>query len=261
MVSAISRFVRRTAPLLLLIMGVLGSAGCTDDSSEEAETEQAIEWAALADSMQQDLHERYWNAAEQYVHADDSADTEFHYWWSAHALDVVVDAYQRTQADAYLKRMRAVHERIRKNSEATWQRPYYDDMAWLGLSSLRAYQSTGEARYLEVTRTLWEELKGGWNNQEGGGIARRRSQPGYKNTASSAPSVILAVRIHRELGDPEYRDWAQRIYSWLNDTLVNQETGLVWEGSTGRGTGRWSETGSLRTTRAPTSARPTRCIG
>lgn len=218
-------------------MGFLGLAGCTGGPSDEAEEDEAIEWAALADSMQQDLHDRYWNAADQYYLADDSADTEFHYWWSAHALDVLVDAYQRTQNEAYAERLRALHEGIRANSEGTWQRPYYDDMAWLGLSSLRAYQATGESRYLEVTRTLWEELKGGWNDRQGGGIAWRRSQPGYKNTPSNAPSVILAVRLHRELGDPEYRDWARRIYSWLNGHLVDQSTGLVWDGVNRQGNG------------------------
>jgi len=231
----VSRFVRPPFLLLFfLVMSALAFGGCTDGASEN---DDAIEWTALADSMQQDLHERYWNAADQYYLADDSADTEFHYWWSAHALDALVDAYQRTQDDVYLKRMRALHEGIRKNSEGTWQRPYYDDMAWLGLSSLRAYQATGESRYLEATRTLWGELKGGWNDRQGGGIAWRRSQPGYKNTPSNAPSVILAVRLHRELGDQEYRDWAERIYAWLNDTLVNQETGLVWDGVNRQGNG------------------------
>lgn len=221
---------------LIAVTGLLGLVGCSG-ISDDSGSDESIEWAALADSMQQRLHDQYWSEAGQYFLADDSGDTEFHYWWNAHALGVLVDGYRRTQNKVYAERMRALQEGIRANSEGTWQRPYYDDMAWLGLSSLRAYRATGESRYLEVTRTLWEEVKKGWNDRQGGGIAWRRSQPGYKNAPSNAPSVILAARLYREFGEQEHLEWAQRIYSWLNDNLVNQKTGLVWDGVNRQGNG------------------------
>lgn len=115
-------------------------------------------------------------------------------------------------------------------NEDAYPNNYYDDMEWLALSALRAYKATGEEEFLEATEILWEDIKKGWNDNQGGGIAWRKNQLDYKNTPANAPAVILAARLYKEKQRPEDLDWAKKIYQWQKNHLVDSSTGLVWDG-------------------------------
>lgn len=224
--------------LLLLGTGCAGEpSGTSTDAPEDDAPAESYNWGVLADSLHDRLHTGYWNDARQYYVADDSGNARFHYWWNAHALDALVDAYRRTGRPEIVDQMRALHVGIRKNSDGSWTNDYYDDMAWLALASLRAYRVTDKARYRKVAKTLWTEIKTGWNERQGGGIAWRRSQPGYKNTPANAPSALLAARLYQAFGDSTDLRWAHRIYQWQTEHLVDPETGLVWDGVNRQGNG------------------------
>lgn len=224
--------------VFLLAAGCAGEpSGTSSDAVADGPSADSYEWSALADSFQDRLHRGYWDDTRQYYVADDSGNARFHYWWNAHALDALVDAYRRTGRPKFADRMQVLHAGIRENSEGTWTNDYYDDMAWLALASLRAYQTTDEVRYQEAVRTLWAEIKIGWNDRQGGGIAWRRSQPGYKNTPANAPSALLAARLYQAFGDSTDLQWAHRIYEWQTEHLVDPETGLVWDGVNRQGNG------------------------
>lgn len=196
-----------------------------------------------ANEAQRILEERFWNESISMYDIETpcpsgECNTIFHYWWMAHAADVLIDGYERTGDDFYKMRLGKLYEGVLARNGGVWPNELYDDMEWMALAWLRAYQSTGEPRYRAAALELWADIQTGWNETMGGGIAWHKRQPGYKNTPANAPAVILAVRLHRAFGRADDLDWARRIYAWLKAHLVDPDTGFVWDGMNRLGDGQ-----------------------
>ena len=66
-------------------------------------TERVDVWGARADLSSKALIRNYWNAEKMYFnYGEGGSKTEFHYWPQAHALEVLLDAYNRTNDSIYL---------------------------------------------------------------------------------------------------------------------------------------------------------------
>src|SRR3712207_6809204 len=72
-----------------------GSTGTSTNT-----TRAAIAWDKAADSSTTSLIKNFWNASGNYFNERNN-NTNFHYWPQAHALDVLVDAYNRTKSNDY----------------------------------------------------------------------------------------------------------------------------------------------------------------
>ncbi len=195
-----------------------------------------------ADLAQTALDELFWNEKIQMYNiqtpCENGACNEiFHYWWMAHAVDVLVDGLRRTGDRRYAQRLEQLYDGLLQRNGGAWPNELYDDMEWMALAWLRAYQATGEPRYKEASQLLWQDIQTGWNEQMGGGIAWQKSQLDYKNTPANAPAIILAARLYQAFGDPDDWAWAQRIYEWQAANLVDPSTGLVWDGMNRTGDG------------------------
>ncbi len=199
-------------------------------------------WAERAEQSQLALENLYWNSSIQLYDIeipcpDGKCNTIFHYWWMAHAVDSLVDGYYRTGSSAYAERLEELHHGIVRRNGGEWPNELYDDMEWMAIAWLRAFEATGRAAYKETADILWADIQTGWNSHMGGGIAWQKSQLDYKNTPANAPAAILAARLHRSSGRPEDLEWALKIYGWLKERLVDPATGFVWDGMNRTGDG------------------------
>ncbi len=154
--------------------------------------------------------------------------TRLNYWWQAHALDALVDAELRDPGPAGRRRIGSLVAGVRRANRGSLVNDYYDDMAWMALALLRA-DAVGAGTAGDA-RALRDVLAAAWNGSRGGGIPWRRGQPDYKNVPANGPSAILAARLHRRDGDPADLELAARITRWMDDTLVDPGTHLVWDG-------------------------------
>lgn len=186
------------------------------------------DWDMVADSVHRATFQAFLSLDSRYLAKDNGGDQMFHYWWNAHVLDVLVDAHLRGKDQEVM--MLTILRGIKSNNNDQLPNDYYDDMEWLALSSLRAYHATGNQEFLEATDLLWEDIKTGWNDHQGGGIAWRKTQLDYKNTPANAPAAILAARLYKERQDPDDLSWARKIYQWQKSHLIDSQTGLVWDG-------------------------------
>ena len=203
----------------------------------------ADNWGRRAELAQDTLLSRYWDDGRQLFNNAEPCllalcTDPFNYWWQAHAVDTLTDGYLRTGDDRYKEKLAAIFQGLPERNAGVYPNDYYDDMEWMALAWLRAFEATGDEAYKETALLLWQEIQGGWNEEMGGGIAWRREQLDYKNTPANAPAVILAARLYRLLGDPGDLEWAERIYRWQKETLVDPESGLVWDGINRLGDGR-----------------------
>ncbi|MFD0695869.1 glycoside hydrolase family 76 protein [Paenibacillus sp. GCM10027628] len=205
-------------------------------------SEEQAPWGQRADLAQAGLMKQYWNEKlnlfDNLSPCNDLCNEKFHYWWQAHGVDSLVDAYVRTGSIEYKSYLEKMHQGILDRNGGAFPNEFYDDMEWMALAWLRAYQATGDKTYKETAFLLWEDIKTGWNEEQGGGIAWRKPQLDYKNTPANAPAVILAARLYKQFGNADDLVWAKKIYAWQKANLVDPDTGFVWDGKNREGDGK-----------------------
>lgn len=197
-------------------------------------------WSERAEVAQKALVECFWNEDAglcEIAFPSQREEPHFHYWWQAHAIDVLVDGFERSGNREYLARATKLWDGVkRRHGGVTID--YYDDMLWMGIALQRLQAHTGDARQRGDVNTLWTDIKLGWSEAQGGGIAWSKLHPQYKNTPANAPAVILGVRLHRQGGDEADLVFAKQVYEWLEANLVDPETGFVWDGKNRQGDGK-----------------------
>jgi predicted alpha-1,6-mannanase (GH76 family) len=148
----------------------------------------------------------------------------WHYWWQAHLLDCLVDAQLRDpQPERKVKIARQIRgQRLRNNFR--WTNDYYDDMAWLAIALERAARLAGVER-LKALDKLSEEFLTAWVPEDGGGIPWRK-QDQFFNAPANGPAAIFLAR-HDRLRR------AQQMSDWLDETLIDPDTHLVFDGIKG----------------------------
>lgn len=154
--------------------------------------------------------------------ARDRAFRSWHYWWQAHLLDTLVDAQLRDPRPDRLIRIRRQVRGHHARNFGRWTNSYYDDMAWLALALERAGRLAGVHRKRALA-SLCGQLVGSWMPEAGGGIPWRK-QDRFFNAPANGPAGIFLARY----GDHLRR--AQAMADWLDDTLIDPETHLVFDG-------------------------------
>lgn len=190
---------------------------------------EVYNYALLADSLQDATYNTFISADRNYFVQNNTGNTTFNYWPQAHMLDVLLDGFLRTKNTQYTLRMKALLNGIKTKNGGAYPNEFYDDMGWLANASLRTYNVNSDPEYLTVAQTLYTEIKGGYNNTAGGGIAWQRSQLYYKNVPSTGNATILAARFYELNGNQADLTLAKSLYSWMKTTLVTSG-GNVYDG-------------------------------
>jgi predicted alpha-1,6-mannanase (GH76 family) len=184
-------------------------------------------WSTIADSASKSLS-FFWSGSGKFFTTTNTSAEWTQYWPNAHGLDVLVDAYIRTSKDATIKaQMDAFLTGVKAKNGNTWLNYYYDDMEWMALACLRAYNATNDAAYKDVVDILWADIKNGWTSDLGGGIWWNKEN-GEKGACSNMPAAILAARLYQQFNRAEDLQWAQQIYTWQKNVLYESSTGLVY---------------------------------
>jgi predicted alpha-1,6-mannanase (GH76 family) len=188
-----------------------------------------IDWTLVSNSSSQALINQFWNTTGKYFNTNNNGDNSFQYWPQAHALDVLIDAYERTNDQTYRNYFDQWFEGVKIKNGNTFQNDYYDDMEWNALAILRAYDATKDEKFKNAALQIWEYIKVGWNDNAGGGITWKKGMEYSKNACSNGPACILAARLYQEFGDESNKEWALKIYNWEKSTLFNANNGIVYD--------------------------------
>jgi predicted alpha-1,6-mannanase (GH76 family) len=148
----------------------------------------------------------------------------WHYWWQGHLLDCLVDAQVR---DPQPGRKLVIERQIRGHhwrNAGRWTNDYYDDMAWLALALERAGSQAGveQSKALDM---LAEQFLNSWVPEDGGGIPWRK-QDQFFNAPANGPAGIFLARYDRLRR-------AQQMADWIDETLIDPDTHLVFDGIKG----------------------------
>jgi predicted alpha-1,6-mannanase (GH76 family) len=145
----------------------------------------------------------------------------WNYWWQAHLLDCLVDAQVR---DAQPERHKRIAAQIRGHhlrNVGRWTNSYYDDMAWMALALERAGR-LADVEHSRPLRIFTKQFTRAWMPEQGGGIPWRK-QDRFFNAPANGPAGIFLAR------NGELRQ-AQQMADWIDETLIDPETHLVFDG-------------------------------
>lgn len=149
----------------------------------------------------------------------------WHYWWQAHLLDCLVDAQLRDPKSERRKRIRRQIRSHRLRNVGRWVNDYYDDMAWLALALERASRVVGIDCHRALDK-LTDQFVNAWVPEDGGGIPWRK-QDQFFNAPANGPAAIFLARYGNRLKR------AQQMADWIDATLIDPETHLVFDGIKG----------------------------
>jgi predicted alpha-1,6-mannanase (GH76 family) len=208
---------------------LLQSCGENDNPVNTGDEEYTINWTLAADSSSNAFVMSYWNGTDNYFNYNNSGLKDFHYWPQAHALEVAVDAYSRTNDNFYKTTIMQWYDGVKKKNGNTFLNEYYDDMEWNAIAMLRAYNTTQDVKFKTSAIEVWKDIQTGWNSNAGGGISWKKDQPYSKNSCSNGPACILAARLFQQFGDAADKEWALKIYGWEKEKLFNPANGAVYD--------------------------------
>ncbi len=153
------------------------------------------------------------------------------YWWEAQLWEMVMDNYERTGSSESRELIDDVYDGFEAAYPDFSDNDWNDDIGWWALGSVRAYELTGEAEYLDASRTMFDHIAQYEDSTYGGGIWWKNVDVGdgtknEKNVATNATAVNIAMRLYDATGDETYLATAKRLYAWL-DSNFNVDGRLV----------------------------------
>lgn len=143
-------------------------------------------------------------------------------WQPALAIDAVINTYERTRDVQYLNVIEKSFQRY--NGRRSY---YFDDDGWYLNAWLRAYDVTGDPKYLDEAKSLFDVMKGAWNTTCSGGVWWNKDY-NYKNAITNELFLLAAARLHRRAGNGtgagSYYDWAMKEWNWFkNSGMINAQ--------------------------------------
>ena len=158
----------------------------------------------------------------------------WHYWWQAHYVDCLVDTGRRELGTEGRPGTRFDGENrpsagrlasqlvtgIRLRNFLTFVNNYYDDMAWLALSTLRleklaedSRKAAGRRRNAKVLQSLTLQFDSASTDDLGGGTFWSKKRD-FKNTPATAPVALYYARTGKAAR-------AQALLDWLDARLFD----------------------------------------
>ena len=107
---------------------------------------------------------------------------------------------------------------------------FYDDNVWIGIDMVNLYNQTGDSRYLDKAKMVWNYLMKGNDDALGGGIYWSEiPQSETKHTCSTAPAAVLGAKLYLATNEQAYLDKAEALYKWLKEKLQDKTDYLYWD--------------------------------
>ena len=152
-------------------------------------------------------------------------------WWnSANALTVLVNYSSVSGSTAY---QAAIENSFDRNASGGFLNDYYDDEGWWALAWTDAYDLTGDTRYLDMARFIFDDMTTGWDDVCGGGIWWKKPAI-YKNAIANELFLSVAAHLANRVNDPDEqaRDfaWAEDEWHWFRQSGMINADNLINDG-------------------------------
>ncbi|KAK2793169.1 hypothetical protein FQN52_001815 [Onygenales sp. PD_12] len=130
---------------------------------------------------------------------------------------------------SYYSKPPTTNKSLRRRGFAGFINDYYDDEGWWALGWIKVYDLTGDQKYLQMARDIFEDMAGGWvDDRCGGGIwwdKQHRSLNAIANELFLSVAASLATRATDNA--KYYLDWAIKEWDWFKQTgMINEQNNI-----------------------------------
>ncbi|KAF2659461.1 glycoside hydrolase family 76 protein [Lophiostoma macrostomum CBS 122681] len=112
------------------------------------------------------------------------------------------------------------------NGVTNWLNGFYDDEGWWALGWIASYDLTGDSKYLDSAKFIFEDMTGGHNTPCDGGIWWNKART-YISAISNELFLSTAAHLANRVGDDEkqeYLNWATAEWDWFSNIgLINSD--------------------------------------
>ena len=203
------------------------------------------DWAALADSCTTVLVDNFMNKSKGTFWStpnDFEKSSTYIYWQQAHALDVVLYSYNRIKdtdtrkAAEYLDYIQKWFDNDANNYNNSkdhegdyggFYNDYTDDMCWICLTLLRMTEFTGETKYADAARNIFDRYIWPRATESPKGISlpwtTYDQDKNNKNACTNTPACLTAALLYKKYRQSNYLDIAKKLYSFNIANMPDDE--------------------------------------
>ena len=183
---------------------------------------------------------KFWKGNAQYLrNAYPSDGTLTGYWTYAHGWEAVMDGVERTGGQQYSGLIESFYA---GQNASGWTSGYYDDECWMTVALTRAYDLTGDTKYLNQATALYADITTGWDTTccgpSRGGLWWDKAHT-QKATAANAGAALAGARLYQRTGNSAYLNFAQQVYSYWSANMVDPTTFQICDHMNTSGTKVW----------------------
>src|ERR1039457_4158764 len=178
-----------------------------------------------ADQALQSFLVKFWNGGQQYLrnnYPDNGSLTG--YWTYANGWDALLDGVERTGGQQYYGLIESLY--LGQNQRG-WFVDYYDDECWMTVALIRAYDLTGNVKYLNQAGILYADIMAGWDSTccgvSKGGVWWDKAHT-QKATASNAGAALAGALLYERTTNTAYLNFSQQVYAYWFTNMVNPTT-------------------------------------
>jgi predicted alpha-1,6-mannanase (GH76 family) len=155
-------------------------------------------------------------------------------WWNAaNCLEAIENVIVENNGKNYLG---VLNNTFTLNSGGNFLNYYYDDEGWWANAWIRAFDLTGDTRFLNMAKTIFSDLTNGWDSTCGGGLWWNKAATN-KIAIVNELFLLTAVRLHQrtpgDSGPGSYIDWANREWTWFRNSGMINGQNLINDGLNG----------------------------
>ena len=245
----------KTATLTLLTVMCLScgkSSGSTPVTTDTTANNEISYTSNNATSAYNDFSRYLYNPdTKLYYRASDKSGIGA-IWTQAIYWDMAMNAYKRTQDAAYKQLIEDIYQGgYQQYAGYDWTNQdkwfIWDDMMWWIIALARAYETTGDQKYLDHAKAGFDFV---WNgdptlNRVGsfdtatGGMEWAWKQRG-KTACINYPTVIGAMTLYNITKDEQYVQKAKTVYNWARNNLFESNTGKVADNKVDNNPADWT---------------------
>lgn len=246
--------------IILNILTVLALWACSDPAIEKVEpvtpggggnitpvtpTPATPHWAALADSCTNVLVMNFLDKSTGTFWStpnDIERSSEYIYWQQAHAMDVLLYAAERlkesdpSRSALYLEYADKWFLNYANNYNRTYRgegsyggffNDYTDDMAWICLTLIRITEVSGDAKYRDTAREVFDRYI--WTRRittlKGTGLPWTNYPKDQENlnACTNAPSCLVAAKLYEVYKLSDYLNIAKTLFAYNIANMPDEE--------------------------------------
>ncbi len=214
------------------MVAILGIFSCVAQSVSDYHTR--------ADQALQSFLLKFWDGGQEYLRNRYPSDGSLTgYWTFAQGWDALMDGIERTGGRQYAGLIDSFYA---GQDQRGWYSGYYDDECWMIMALTRAYDLTGDGRYLAQAQAIYGDVMTGWDTTccgfRSGGLWWDKAHT-QKATAANAGAALAGARLFQRTGNGFYLNFAQQVYGFWYTNMVDWNTSQVCDHINADGTKVW----------------------